>query len=359
MRILHVASISKSLYSGVCVVAPQHIIHQQELAEVALLNVIDCKIDGIKNQYYFKYERWVDNIPSPFKEPDIVIFHEIYYLRFPKMARDLVKKKIPYIIIPHGGLVREAQRIKWYKKIPANLLFFNKFIKACSSIQCLSENELKRIDFMGPKFVGTNGVSLPEVRKSSFREKRIKITFIGRLEIESKGLDLLVCAAKNMRDYLKKKNIVIDVYGPDLYGWHQTLKSLIIKNNVEEVVKLHKSVTGEEKKKVLMDSDMFIQTSRHEGMPMGLLEAMSYGIPCLITKGTSLGDLTSRYNSGWVAETTVKSIGDTIKLAIEESHSFPVKGKNAIKLVADNFSWDKITASTINTYSKLIDSQNK
>ncbi len=359
MRILHVASISKSLYSGVCVVAPQHIIHQQELAEVALLNVIDCKIDGIKNQYYFKYERWVDNIPSPFKEPDIVIFHEIYYFRFPKMARDLVKKKIPYIIIPHGGLVREAQRIKWYKKIPANLLFFNKFIKSCSSIQCLSENELNQIDYKVLKFVATNGVALPETRKKSFRDKNLKITFIGRLEIESKGLDLLINAVNNIRNYLIEKKIVINVYGPDLYGWHQAIKSLIIKNGVEEVVKLHSAVTGEDKREVLLDTDIFLQTSRHEGMPMGLLEAMSYGIPCVITKGTSLEYLTNRYNSGWVAETTVKSIGETIRLAIEESHLLPIKGKNAIKLVADNFSWDKITASTIDTYSKLIDSQNK
>lgn len=355
MIILHVASISKSLFSGVCVVAPQHIIHQQELAEVALLNVIDCKIDGIKNQYYFKSDKWEDNVPPQFQEPDIVVFHEIYYMRFPKMAYDLVKKQIPYIIIPHGGLAREAQRLKWYKKKPANFLFFNKFIKASSSIQCLSENELNRIDYRVLKFVGTNGVTTPEARKSSFRKKNIKISFVGRLEIESKGLDLLINAVRNVQDYLKKENIVIDIYGPDLYGWHQALNLLISKNGVEAVVKLHNAVTGIDKKNVLLDTDIFIQTSRHEGMPMGLLEAMSYGIPCVITKGTSLDELINRYNAGWVAETTIKSIGDTLRMAIEESHLLSIKSNNAIKLVSDNFSWEKISADTIEKYSKLID----
>lgn len=42
---------------------------------------------------------------------------------------------------------------------------------------------------------------------------------------------------------------------------------------------------------VLLQTDLFIQTSRHEGMPMGLLEALSIGVPCLVTVGTSLGHI--------------------------------------------------------------------
>ena len=48
-----------------------------------------------------------------------------------------------------------------------------------------------------------------------------------------------------------------------------------------EVVKLNREIDEEEKRQILLDTDVFIQTSRFEGMPMGILEALSYGLPCL------------------------------------------------------------------------------
>ena len=47
---------------------------------------------------------------------------------------------------------------------------------------------------------------------------------------------------------------------------------------------------GKSKEQVLLDADVFIQTSRTEGLPTAVLEAMSYKIPVLITKGTGLYD---------------------------------------------------------------------
>ena len=67
---------------------------------------------------------------------------------------------------------------------------------------------------------------------------------------------------------------------------------------INGLVHLRREVEGSEKESVLIGSDVFIQTSRFEGMPMGILEAMSYGIPVLITEGTTLGEYVKEYNGG-------------------------------------------------------------
>lgn len=53
-----------------------------------------------------------------------------------------------------------------------------------------------------------------------------------------------------------------------------------------------------------------------EGMPMGILEAASYGLPCLITEGTMLGESVKKYDAGWVAQTNAESIAEHLKTAV-------------------------------------------
>ena len=110
MNILHIASIKNNPFSGVCVVVPQHISAQSNFANVALLNITNTVIAGIKNLRYDKPFD-IEMLPSPYDKPDVVIFNEAYHIEYLAIAKQLRHKNIPYIIIPHGELQRQAQRI--------------------------------------------------------------------------------------------------------------------------------------------------------------------------------------------------------------------------------------------------------
>mgnify|MGYP003308559639 CR=1 FL=1 len=58
---------------------------------------------------------------------------------------------------------------KWLKKKIANITLFNHFINGAKAIQCLSQRELDSTKFGRQKFIGTNGINIPEKKKSSFR----------------------------------------------------------------------------------------------------------------------------------------------------------------------------------------------
>jgi glycosyltransferase involved in cell wall biosynthesis len=126
---------------------------------------------------------------------------------------------------------------------------------------------------------------------------------------------------------------------------------------IENMVTIHEKVLGEDKANVLQNADIFIQTSRTEGLTMSVLEALSYGLPCLVTEGTNMGEIIRKYDAGWVAETNVDSISATINRAISERNLWEEKSQNARRLIEDNFVWDKVVEQTIVQYKGIINSK--
>ena len=353
MVILHIAKITNSKFSGVCVVVPQHILAQSKDNDVALLNINQVVIDGIENQFHAGSNFEIEELEHPFNKPDIVVFHECYCIEYISIYRQLKTKRIPYVIIPHGELGLEAQRRKHLKKVIANNTIFKSFIKGALAIQCLSEREKEGTRFGKKRIVATNGIFIPEEVKTVFNSNEVHFVYIGRLDQYHKGLDLLIEAISQKADFLRECGCVFSIYGPHTEGRGEKLKDIIELNKLSDIVLLHDAVSGETKKEVLLNNDVFIQTSRFEGMPLGILEAMSYGIPCLVTQGTTLGEAIETTNAGWMAETTASSIADTIEKAVKSRGKYYEFGRNSRKYVQNNYSWDVIASETVRLYSEM------
>ncbi len=353
MVIVHIASIVENQCDGVSYVVPEHVKNQTYFADVCFINIKGYNIPSIKKQFYLKNNSLL-TLPNPYNHPDLVVFHQTYIKEYLAIYKDLVKRKITYIILPHGDLTKIAQKKKFIKKKIANILLFNSFINKAAALQCLSKQEMMNTHFSVSKIIGKNGVYIPNIKKDCFSTNKIQFTYIGRLEQYTKGLDLLIKSVSSIKDYLVAKNCVFDIYGPDILGRCKKLNKLIKHYNVTHLIKTHYPVYGKEKEDILLATDVFIQTSRTEGMPVGILEALAYGVPCLVTKGTNLYDDIQNSNSGWACETNVNAIAKNIILVLEEKDKLIMKGNNAVKMILNNFEWKQISEETVESYKKII-----
>lgn len=351
INILHIAKIRNNSLNGVNVVVPQHIISQSKFAKVYFINVNKIRIDTLKEYQIYENDNLTQIIFD--NKIDLIVFHEAYIKEFLNISKEIRKLGIPYIIVPHSELTTEALKKKKIKKYIANRLFFNSYFNGAKSIQCLSNYELEQTKFSN-KFIGTNGINIPKEKKLVFSKDKISFIYIGRLEVHQKGIDLMLGAINLLQEKLRKSNVSFKIFGPDANGRMDSISNLIEKYNIDDLVLLEHEITGLKKKQELLKSDIFIQTSRYEGMPMGILEALSYGIPCFVTDGTTLGKLINDYNAGWSCNCSIDSIANTLLFIINNFIDYSTLSDNSRKLVEDNFKWDNVSKNTVETYKNFI-----
>lgn len=303
----------------------------------------------------------INRLPSPFNEPDVVVFEGFYYLEHVRLGKKLKKNNIPYIIVPRSAFTVNAFKngsvFKFLKKKIAHLLIFNKYINNAIAVQYLTEREkIESSKFKSKYIISPNGITLPKTYKKTF-SKGIKAVFIGRQDINQKGLDLLLNAIRNIHDELRREGFKLVIFGPPRYDYKQ-VSNLIDDFGLNDIVENKETgVSGKEKEKVLLDSDLFILTSRFEGMPMGLIEALSYGLPVLVTEGTNMADEIFANQAGWCCKNSVESIQKKLQEITKNKNMFVEKGFNARNL-ASKYDWDKIALNFHNKMVEIIKKQN-
>lgn len=357
MVIIHIAHIDSSVIGGVQVAVPQMIKAQSQYASVGFINTYGDTVEGIQMLEFIKVNE-IKNFPAPFNAPDLVVFHEVYRVEYIGIYKAIRKANIPYIIIPHGCLSKQAQRRKVLKKIAANLLLFNAFIRSARYIQYLSENEAGLSAFSKyPFFICGNGIRIPEKKKNDFFYDGIRIVYIGRLEIRTKGLDLLLEAIKKCEATMRQNNAYVEIYGPDYNGEHDLLRNMIENFGISDLVKLDKEKMGKEKENILLSADCFVQASRTEGLPMGTLEALGYGVPCIVTDGVGLGRIIESYGAGCRCETSARGLANAIRWIIGERENIKNMSIAAVHLIENNFDRNLVAKETVDRYKEMIKSK--
>lgn len=359
MNILYITAMLGVKYSGLTSAVPKHIESQSIYDNVFWYNMLElttqienCSVPCHTIKEFPDLD--IMKLPKPFNKPDLVIYEDFYYLQFLKIAKQIKKLSIPYVIVPHCCLCKQAQNSKGLKKRIANILLFNRFAHDASAIHYLTDREYKDSGARWNRnhFILPNGADLPDEELQRKPHEGIIGSFIGRLDIDHKGLDLLAEAIYVDRQLLRDKNCIINVYGADSEGDKERLIELIDSKGISDIMKVNPPVYDKEKENVLLNTDFFVLTSRYEGHPMGLIEALAYGIPSLITYGTNMGEEVERNDTGWVCQSEVDSIALTLLKAINEKHLYNLKGSNGIKL-AKQYRWSAIAENAHKHYAQI------
>jgi len=296
------------------------------------------------------------SLPEPFDRPHLVVFHGTYIPRHAGIARRLRSLGIPYLICAHGCMTRRAQRQSRWKKRLANLLFFRRMVARARAVQCLTDGEAATTGgWNRPLFVVGNGIDLPPEDRlaSPGASDKLRLVFLGRLAIHHKGLDLLIEACRHVASRLRDRGARVELYGPDYHGDVPAVNRHILRGGLGDVIRWHGPVVGPRKTEVLRHSDVFVHTSRWAGHAMAVLEAMAYGLPCLLTPGTNMADEVAAAGAGWRVEDTVASIARGLGHVLDaDPQALADAGRQARRLARDRYRWDGVAQRAVEQYRR-------
>jgi glycosyltransferase involved in cell wall biosynthesis len=182
-----------------------------------------------------------------------------------------------------------------------------------------------------------------------------RIVFMGRLAIDHKGLDVLLEGyARYVRAGGDDDSELI-IAGPDFRSGRGQLEALTASLLIEGSVRFPGALFGTDKDAMLRSARVFVHTSRWEGMPFAVLEALAMGCPVLLTPATNLGDIVLDYGAGVVVEGTAEAVCDGIATILEmPAHRYSAMCMAARRLVSEHFTWPKVAEQVAAAYRTML-----
>ena len=123
------------------------------------------------------------------------------------------------------------------------------------------------------------------------------LLFLGLLG-KNKGIyDLLECIRDHKVEFQGKLKLYIGGNGEI-----EHVKQLIKEYGIADIVIFEGWVSGDKKIELLNKSDAYILPSYKEGLPISILEAMSYGMPIISTPVGGIPEIVSNGENGYLVE---------------------------------------------------------
>jgi glycosyltransferase involved in cell wall biosynthesis len=195
-----------------------------------------------------------------------------------------------------------------------------------------------------------NGVEIPAPRAqtSTMRATSRYGLFVGQL-VSRKNVELLLEAAKRLTDLELRFIVVGD--GPARSNLIELARHLGVEKKV--------SFTGYVNQDTLSNyyklAEFFVFPSIAEGLSLSLFEAMSYGLPAIVTRlNVYEGLLQDRVNCLLFNRGDVRALENLIRRVDSDNNLSTEIAENAASLVRDRFSWEVVSKQVFASYEHLL-----
>ncbi len=275
----------------------------------AVLDLYAQQFDSFQVLYTYPESKTVSRLPfylkalfklmhklSTDKQIEIVHIHSASRGSFYRKSVALLiaklygKKTVMHI---HGGGFKEFYYASFFKNT-----LIKPILNSADQVICLSDEwleyfanqlKLKNIAML------PNPIALPTLQAKTIAADRIELIYFGAV-VATKGIfDLVMFLTTNR--HFNEGNIVLHICGD---GELEKLRSIVNLHHLEKRILIHGWTNGSNKIDLFRKADIFILPSFAEGLPMSILEAMSYGKPIIATRVGGIPSLVQPNYNGWL-----------------------------------------------------------
>lgn len=301
-----------------------------------------------------RYREWKKMIES---HPDAIIHYNLplskpSLLRDPWFIRYALRQKRKIVIHVHGGLFLTAPCIPDSLKRIMRWVFHQ-------DVPFIALSDMEK-EILQKRFGAKSVIVLPncvdltdaEAFAEEFAEREetepLRIGYLGRIE-PNKGMTELLTACRQLKNDAVPFTLVIA-------GKEQTEGEYLpeFHNGLGENFEYAGLVSGRRKCDFLRSLDAFVLPSYFEGLPMSLLETMSYGTTPIVTPVGSVPQVVKDGKNGiFINHHDCESIVEAIKQVNEDRSLLRRLGEEARKTIFNEFSPKQYIENLNHIYADL------
>ncbi|MFL2579342.1 MAG: glycosyltransferase [Parvicellaceae bacterium] len=304
-----------------------------------------------KNQNIAFYNKIINDL-----HPEIIYLNSFFSYKFsilPILVSRKNKYNIKIILAPRGMLGDGALKIKRFKKVC--FLKFMKFIGFYSNIHWHASTNNESVEIQN--FFGTNSKITIAQNLSTINEKLkfkvgkledgfLTILYLSRVS-KKKNLFFLIQSIILSEKKSKIKLKIIGFCEDELY--FKSCIDLINENQID--YELLGTVPHEQLPKYYLSSDIFCLPTLHENYGHVIVEALSYGLPIIISQNTPWRNLENN-KVGFDLPLLSSSFSSKIDYFFSmDDSAFSTYSKNAINFYKDINPINKLVKDNINLFS--------
>lgn len=279
--------------------------------------------------------------------PDVIHYHA----EGPAMACILASwRHVPTVVTVHG---LDWQRSKWGRFAKAYLRFAERTLaRHADEVIVLSPGNqdyfrqaYRRETHLIPNGMPPHTYAAPKlIREKWGLEKDGYILFLARITVE-KGLHYLLEAYQALHT---DKPLVIA--GTCLEASYQARLDELARDNPN--IRFVGFVTGEAMRELYSNCCCYCLPSEIEGMPLSLLEALSYGCPCVVSDIPENTRIAEAYVHPFRSR-DVKALEGQLSAVLAHPMTQAQRDEQ-VRYIREHYNWDAIVSQTVDVYRAAI-----
>lgn len=320
----------------------------------------------------FKYSRpfalWLNKNVANY---DLVHIHAVFNHSCIAAARACRENGVPYIVRPLGTLDTWSMQQKRFRK---NIFWYSgikRMLTRAAAIHYTATAEQEGVEkslhlnhgFVVPLGVGMNTMRVPDAGEtlSHYFPELVGhpyVLVLSRLH-PKKSLEILINAFLPLVNQTELSEWRLVIAGDGDAAYVSSLKRIVAKKDGQEFVLFTGWLEGEKKSAALRNAALVALPSRQENFGLCVAEAMSCGVPVLVSPQVNLADTIESFKCGWVAELDDGTLSGALAVAMRDGGERAIRGAAGRELALHRFSWSAIASDLSRVYASTINQQAK
>lgn len=191
-----------------------------------------------------------------------------------------------------------------------------------------------------------NGMPVSTQPRTARTDGRCRVLFLARLQERKRPL-AFVAAARSLAD--RFPHATFTLVGPD-EGRGDAVRRAVAEAGLGDRLTWAGPVDSAGAAQWMRDSDLYVLPSVHEPYPMSVLEAMSSGLPVVITDTCGLADTVRRTGSGAVVDDSQRDLERALAELLSDPDLRERAGRAARATIAREYGMDAVRERLLRAY---------